>query len=170
MACLAMTNLYAKGNMNDQDYETFIRNQSALDGQLCAVSNYGTVCANQCSTMSLNYSGCFSCLANPNSCGQLTDGKPLSCCPNIEAATTCNNCMGLYTVDALSNCLKTGLSTAAIIGIVVGVIVFLIIVGVIIYVVIKARRETQAKYKLQKGGFDVGNNESVDYNKALEGL
>jgi uncharacterized membrane protein len=168
MACAQMVQLFPQGDMSNSDYENTIRNQSAANGQLCAVNNYATNCATQCAQMSKNYNGCASCLSDTNSCSLVTsDGKTVACCPIIGPATTCNNCMGLYSVDALATCLQTGLSTGAIIGIVVAVVIVVIILIVVVVVVVRSRQQEQAKHDLGLN-IELEDLNGVNLNEALE--
>ncbi len=166
MACSQMVQLFPQGNMSNSEYETNIRNLSVANGQLCAVNNYATNCSTQCAEMSKNYNGCASCLSDTNSCSTVTsDGKIVSCCPIIGPATQCNNCMGLYSIDALATCLQTGLSTGAIIGIVIAVVIVVIIIIVVVVVVVKARQQVQAKHDLGLNNVEL---EDIDLQEALQ--
>jgi hypothetical protein len=150
--------------MSDDDYEKVIRTESANGGQMCALANYATNCAPQCSQASKNYAGCFSCLSNPASCGQLSQNNvQVACCPLMGPATTCNNCLGLYSVNALAICLQTGLTPAQIAGITIGVILGVVLIGVIVGVVYRTRKQATARHKLHLDEVELGN---VDYEKA----
>jgi len=132
------------------DYETYIRNISANDGQLCSVQNYANNCQNQCTTLTLNSNQCFSCLSNVKSCASPT--VPTSaCCPYVAAAVACNNCLNQFETNALAQCLATGALAGWEIALIVIACVIVVIgvgVGVGIYVqrrrqklVVKAQRE-----------------------------
>lgn len=140
MACADFTRLYPKGSQSD--YDGYIQQLSAEQGQLCVVANYQP-CRNECSQMSKNYSGCASCLSSYTSCpkqGSNPQNKE-PCCPNVGAAIQCANCLGLYDTNALEQCLKQGLSLGAIIGITIGVFVAVIIIVLGIYFGIKKYKE-----------------------------
>jgi hypothetical protein len=104
--------------------------------------------------MTKNYPGCFACLSNPTSCSSLASENengsitPEACCPFVEEAVTCSNCLSKYSQNALQNCLSTGPSTGFIIGISVGVVVFLIVTTIVIYVWVRTKRNFKAKQKL----------------------
>ena len=75
----------------------------------------------------------------------------------MAAATTCNNCMGLYSVNALQQCLQTGLSTGAYIGIGVACAVVVIAVIVIIVMVVKSNKQAKAKHELHLDNIELDN-------------
>ena len=163
MTCVDMVTNFPKGTMDDVTYQNFIQDQSSTNGQLCVVSHFSANCGPQCSQMSKNYSGCSSCLGNAQSCGNLdAQGNLVPCCPFVGPAISCANCLGLYSVDALSQCLQTGLSVPAIIGISIACIVVIILVIVLIVVVVNTRKKVELQIKLGLGNVELGN---INLNK-----
>jgi hypothetical protein len=147
------------------DEYTYLQNKSSVDGPLCSTRYSDSGCQKQCTRMSKNYQGCFSCLSSKISCPIYTIGGKTSCCPNIQEATECNNCLSRYDRNELQQCLSPGLSTGEIAGIAVGCIVGVGILSVIIWVIIKSRRNFSAKNSLQSS---VGkNSKASDLIKSL---
>lgn len=166
MACAQMVSLNPQGSASYNDYVAYITQQSSLQGQLCVTSHYTSGCGPQCAQMTKNYDGCFSCMTQSETCGTQSDGKdPEPCCPNVQAATQCSNCLGLYSSDALAQCLQTGLSTGAIVGIVLGILGALAIIIAITAVVVKTRKQEEAKRRL---GITADNVDAVKLEKDLK--
>jgi hypothetical protein len=88
---------------------------------------------------------------NPKLCSSTVGDIEEGCCPLLDIAVKCNNCLNKFGQEDLNNCLNSGkLSTATIIGIVVGAVVFVILVAIVIRLVVKTRRGIEAKNKLSK--------------------
>lgn len=152
MACAEMVKLNPQGNADDASYEATIRSLSSSYGQICVIGHFSAGCSAQCGQMSKNYTGCSSCLGAPESCGSVDGkGETVPCCPFVGPATACSNCLGLYNTDALAQCLKTGLSVGAIVGIVIACIVVVAIIIVIIVVVVRTQKKVELERKIGLG-------------------
>lgn len=165
---MACRTYFSKNNIDPGSDPETIHTHINNDAYNCILANQSH-CGSVCENLTKTPEECIRCLSNKITCPG--SNKDDACCPLAGLAIQCSNCAAQHD-NLYTSCLTdTGLSTAALIGIIVGSVVgVILVVGAIVWAV-KYSKSVQQRQVLaddlrQMGNQDLAQQvETIDFSQ-----